>query len=86
MDIPIESFHMIGHSLGAHMMGFCNTYLEREYNLTLPRISALDPAGPFFQENDPTIRLDPSDADFVDVIHTDNTPLLGFPLCNKIYN
>lgn len=36
----------------------------------------LDPAGSYFSYTDPVVRLDPSDARFVDVIHTD-AGLLG---------
>ena len=34
-------------------------------------IAALDAAGPLFEDYPETIRLDPSDAQFVDAIHTD---------------
>jgi hypothetical protein len=39
----------------------------------------LDLAGPYFENTDPRVRLDPADALFVDVIHTDgaNNLLLG---------
>lgn len=30
----------------------------------------LDPAGPYFEGTPPEVRLDPTDADFVDVIHS----------------
>ena len=36
----------------------------------------LDPAEPYFEGTDPVVRLDPSDAAFVDVIHTDGGPIL----------
>lgn len=56
----------IGHSLGAHVMGVAG----RE-SKALSRITGLDPAGPCFEKvaNSPT--LNPGDASFVDVIHTD---------------
>lgn len=34
----------------------------------------LDPAEPYFEGTDATVRLDTSDAAFVDVIHTDGLP------------
>lgn len=42
----------------------------------------LDPAEPYFQYTDTAVRLDPSDADFVDVLHTDGDSILalGIPL------
>ncbi|KAL3889390.1 hypothetical protein ACJMK2_001734 [Sinanodonta woodiana] len=57
--------HLIGHSLGAHVAGYAG-----ERTLGTGRISGLDPAGPLFEGTDPKVRLDPSDASFVDVIHT----------------
>lgn len=36
----------------------------------------LDPADPYFQGTDVRVRLDPSDAAFVDVIHTDGSNIL----------
>lgn len=39
--------------------------------------TGLDPAGPFFPLNDTSSRLDTSDAEFVDVIHTDSGDLGG---------
>ena len=49
----------------------------------------LDPAGPYFENTDPSVRLDPTDALFVDVIHTDGTHnlLLGLGMhsvCHSI--
>lgn len=61
-----DSFHCIGHSLGAQICGYAGGRLDG-----LGRISGLDPAGPFFYRMPPAVRLDPSDAKFVDVIHSD---------------
>ena len=62
-------------------MGYAGAHLQDFYNLKIPRITALDPAYPFFGEAPPIVRLDPTDADFVDVIHTDNNNYLGMPFC-----
>ncbi|XP_033917245.1 pancreatic lipase-related protein 2-like [Melopsittacus undulatus] len=59
------NIHFIGHSLGAHAAGEAG---RRKPGIG--RITGLDPAGPLFQYTPATVRLDPSDAAFVDVIHT----------------
>ena len=41
-------------------------------------IIGLDPAGPYFRNTDPTVRLDSTDAEFVDAIHTDAESLVKF--------
>jgi len=64
---PLSLFHFGGHSLGSHIGNF----IAR--NLTigkLPRITALDPALPLFGVREDDERIDSSDAEFVDVIHT----------------
>ncbi|KAL3869622.1 hypothetical protein ACJMK2_042287 [Sinanodonta woodiana] len=66
--IYFPRMHLIGHSLGAHVAGY-----TRDNKKRAGRITGLDPAGPLFEGTDPKVRLDPTDADFVDVIHTDKT-------------
>ncbi|XP_070183854.1 pancreatic triacylglycerol lipase-like [Littorina saxatilis] len=61
-----EDMHIIGHSLGSHVAGYAGEKLRY-----LGRITGMDPAEPYFQNTDKVVRLDPSDALFVDVIHTD---------------
>ncbi|KAM6067740.1 pancreatic lipase-related protein 2-like isoform 2-T2 [Chlamydotis macqueenii] len=57
--------HLIGHSLGAHTAGEAGRRIRG-----IRRITGLDPAGPYFEGTPPEVRLDPSDANFVDVIHS----------------
>ncbi|KAL3869306.1 hypothetical protein ACJMK2_042000 [Sinanodonta woodiana] len=40
----------------------------------------MDPADPYFQGTDVKVRLDPGDADFVDIIHTDGSSILALGL------
>uniref|UniRef100_A0A3Q1H0G0 Triacylglycerol lipase n=1 Tax=Acanthochromis polyacanthus TaxID=80966 RepID=A0A3Q1H0G0_9TELE len=64
-----DKFHLIGHSLGAHAAGEVGSRIPG-----LARITGLDPSEPYFQHTDSSVRLDTSDATFVDVIHTDALP------------
>ncbi|KAL7742229.1 hypothetical protein ACLKA6_005493 [Drosophila palustris] len=62
-----EEIHLIGFSLGAQIAGMVANYVQQP----LARITGLDPAGPGFMNSWQHEKLDPSDADFIDVIHTD---------------
>ncbi|WAR24707.1 LIPR1-like protein [Mya arenaria] len=74
-------FHIIGHSLGAHICGYAGERIPG-----LGRITGMDPAGPYFENTDIQVRLDPSDADFVDIIHTDGGGIsnLGFGVTQEL--
>ncbi|XP_062579711.1 inactive pancreatic lipase-related protein 1-like [Saccostrea cucullata] len=73
-------FHIIGHSLGAHVAGFSGSaYKKTRYQ----RITGLDPAGLFFRKKGRDARLDETDAHFVDVIHTDGG-ITGFGYLNAM--
>lgn len=72
--IDWSKLHLIGFSLGAHVMGYAGRNFRRK-GLVVPRISAIDPASPYFENKHIDRRIDPTDADFVDVIHTDSKTL-----------
>ncbi|XP_055945860.1 pancreatic triacylglycerol lipase-like isoform X1 [Argiope bruennichi] len=66
-----SDYHLIGFSLGAHVAGFTGMECHN-----ISRITGLDPASPLFEGYDPKIKLDPSDATFVDVIHSNGNSFL----------
>jgi len=73
---PIEKLHLIGHSLGAHIVGSAGRTLSYKTGKLLPRITGLDPANPCFKEGESLSGLARGDAAFVDIIHT-NCGALG---------
>ncbi|ESO12284.1 hypothetical protein HELRODRAFT_158766 [Helobdella robusta] len=65
----------VGHSLGSHICGHLGMKMK------IRRVTGLDPAGPWFEGSaNVTVGLNPSSADFVDVVHTDNVYGLQKPL------
>lgn len=70
-----SDFHIIGHSLGAHIGGYAGQRIPG-----LGRITGMDPAGPYFEDTDPEVRLDKTDAVFVDNIHSDAEDILHLGL------
>ncbi|XP_049868595.1 lipase member H [Pectinophora gossypiella] len=63
-----RKLHLIGHSLGAQVMGYAGMFSGRR----IDRITGLDPARPLFEfpEMPANFRLEKSDAEFVDIIHS----------------
>ena len=69
--------HIIGFSLGAQIAGYAGLHLAQNPDSStgdacnkLHRITGLDPAGPLYEDEDIDLRLDATDACYVDVIHT----------------
>ncbi|XP_052124508.1 lipase member H-A-like [Frankliniella occidentalis] len=68
-QLAIDSLYLVGHSLGGQAAGLTGKNLR---NGKVPRVTALDPALPGFNVKSLTTNhIAPSDAHFVDVIHTD---------------
>lgn len=70
-----QDLTIVGHSLGAHVAGIAGRNIQ---NGRAKTIVGLDPAGPLFTTNLFQLRLSSSDADYVEVIHT-NAGLFGYP-------
>lgn len=65
-----EDFHLLGISLGAHIAGWAGKYFRQYKGHGLGRITGLDPAGPCFSFAYSDQRLDRTDANYVDVVHS----------------
>ncbi|KAH8387195.1 hypothetical protein KR093_005444, partial [Drosophila rubida] len=71
-----SKIHLIGHSLGAHIVGAAGRYFQQLTGKSVARITGLDPAKPCFNEGESLSGLLRGDAKFVDVIHS-NPGVLG---------
>ncbi|XP_069703414.1 pancreatic triacylglycerol lipase-like [Periplaneta americana] len=81
--------HMVGFSLGAHIAACASHELQNRLLAKVGRITGLDPASPIFRSKllvEPERKLDKYDAEFVDVIHTDGSPVWtdGFGLLQPL--
>ncbi|GAB0086693.1 hypothetical protein DMENIID0001_008020 [Sergentomyia squamirostris] len=64
-NLSLDRFHILGHSLGAHIAG----NVGRSFEGRVGRVTGLDPAHPLFSPGD-SDWLSPSTGVFVDTIHT----------------
>jgi len=87
--ISAANVWIIGHSVGAHIAGYAGQVMQSTYSGNLSHITGLDPAGPLIlyglsltQDVPSQQRLAPSNAVWVDAIHTGRglTGFLGLPL------
>lgn len=79
-----EKVLLVGHSLGGQVCGFAGTRVQKKTGMKLPRIIALDPAGPLFNGRPAQFRLDGGDARVVSVIHTDGGTFGFYAACGTI--
>jgi pancreatic triacylglycerol lipase len=71
--LNLKDVHLIGHGLGCHLASYVGEYFFVSRGQSpLGRLTALDPVHDAFTRTDPVVRVDSSDALFVDVIHTDS--------------
>lgn len=63
----LDSIYFIGHSLGAQIAGSAGKRLSPD---KINTIFALDPAGPKFRHRSAEFRIDPTDAKYVESMHT----------------
>lgn len=64
-----DYMHFIGYSVGAHMSGLVANYLKPEEG-KIGRITGLDPTIFVYAGSNNSRDLDPSDAHFVDILHS----------------
>ncbi|XP_053680254.1 phospholipase A1-like [Anopheles nili] len=71
-QLDLGDLHLVGHSLGAHLAGLTG---KRVTTGRIGAILGLDPAGPLFSSANPGTRLASTDAEYVEVIHTNGGTL-----------
>ncbi|XP_077563912.1 pancreatic triacylglycerol lipase-like [Haemaphysalis longicornis] len=67
-SLNAKRIHLVGFSLGAHVVGFCGRHFYNATATKIGRITALDAAAPLFQGYAQQVSKD--DAAYVDAIHT----------------
>lgn len=72
-SLNIDTFHIVGHSLGGQLNGFISRLVKKQSKgeKIIRRITSLDPAFPQFYPAVGVTPVNKHDAEFVDIIHTD---------------
>lgn len=76
INVNFKMIHLVGHSIGAHIVGLAAKQLEIG---RLSVVVGLDPALPLFDLKNINERIEKSDADYVEIIHT-ASGILGLEL------
>ncbi|GBP80728.1 hypothetical protein EVAR_57199_1 [Eumeta japonica] len=70
LGLDADNLQLLGVSLGAHVVSHAAKHFHRQSGQKPFRISGLDPAGACFRNLPSDEKLNPNDAKFVDVVHT----------------
>ncbi|XP_013193869.2 lipase member H-B-like [Amyelois transitella] len=76
-----SKLELTGFSLGCHTVSYIAKNFKQITGKTITKITALEPSGPCFRHLPPNDRLDHTDAEFVEVIHTN---IDGFGMAVKM--
>uniref|UniRef100_A0A6M2DX94 Putative pancreatic lipase-like enzyme n=1 Tax=Xenopsylla cheopis TaxID=163159 RepID=A0A6M2DX94_XENCH len=68
--LKLNDLHMVGHSLGAHVVGIAGRHVTNNLNDKIHTVIGLDPALPLFSVNQPLERISTDSAHYVEIIHT----------------
>jgi len=72
-----EDLQLYGFSLGGQGVGHMGRKLASLTGKKADRLTAMDPAEPYYGVMDPSIWVSKDDAEFVDIIHVNSDTLLG---------
>ncbi|XP_028166304.1 phospholipase A1-like [Ostrinia furnacalis] len=79
--LTADNLELAGISLGAHIVGYAAKHFYSVTGKKPSRVTGLDPAGPCFRSLPSKYRLDSSDAERVDIIHTN---IDGFGIAERL--
>ncbi|XP_013137881.1 PREDICTED: lipase member H-B-like isoform X1 [Papilio polytes] len=70
LGLKADNLEIVGMSIGAHIAGYAAKYYFNATGRKPSRLTGLDPAGPCFRGLPPDLRLRKTDAERVDILHT----------------